>query len=680
MTTPADEAAGVLHASRKETERPRRYGVSRAVTGAPVTRTPRRPGPAPELLRVRWVEVRGSGAGFPAGFRTGFVTAAGALPEPAGGRVPDLVVVETDESCDASGVCARVLGPLRAFLSDRRYTGSRLAVVTRLGVAVEPGAPVNVAVAAAWGLVRAAQNEHPGRVVLVDVEADEPALLSVLAAVTATGEAQAAVRGGSVLVPRLEALDDGGGLLPPPGATPWRLTRGGDGLTLLPCPQVGAPLTGRQVRISVRAGGVNPSDASGRFRNLGREAAGIVLDVGPEVAGLRPGDRVTGLADACFGPVALSSEPLLLPVPEDWTFEQAATVPVAFLTAYYALADVAPGASVLVRDGAGGAGTAAIQLAQHLGADVYVTAAESTWDVLRDLGLPDDRIAVRWPTTRFDVVFENRYFDAGPDIVSAMLAELAELFAAGVLDPLPVTAFDVRRARDALWHLSRGEHTGKVVLTIPHGWDTDRTVLVTGGTGHLGRDIARYLVTARGTRRLVLAGPAAPGTDALRRELTASGARVDVVVCDVADRRALSALLTTHPVDAVVHVAGPLDGGAVGSLTPDELGSALRAKLDVAWHLHELVGDAPLVVLSSPAGLLGTPGRGADAAASAGLDALMHQRQRLGLPGLSLAWESGETALRLFDLAIGSDEALIAPFRVDAWADLPVPPLFDRLV
>lgn len=85
-------------------------------------------------------------------------------------------------------------------------------------------------------------------------------------------------------------------------------------------------------------------------------------------------------------------------------------------------------------------------------------------------------------------------------------------------------------------------------------------------------------------------------------------------------------------------------------------------------------------MLSSPAGLLGTPGRGADAAASAGLDALMHQRQRLGLPGLSLAWESGETALRLFDLAIGSDEALIAPFRVDAWADLPVPPLFDRLV
>src|SRR4051812_24711531 len=170
MTTPAGEVAGVYRTSLKETERLRPQ-FTRS-TGPPVLRVrgadrvAAGPAGAPDLLRVRWVEtpVPGSPAGAAGGLRIGSVTADGALPEPVDGRVADLIVAEADESCDASGVCARVLAVLRAFLTDRRYDGSRLALVTRRGVAVEPSAPVNVAVAAAWGLARSAQSENPGRI------------------------------------------------------------------------------------------------------------------------------------------------------------------------------------------------------------------------------------------------------------------------------------------------------------------------------------------------------------------------------------------------------------------------------------------------------------------------------------------------------------------------------------
>ena len=119
-----------------------------------------------------------------------------------------------------------------------------------------------------------------------------------------------------------------------------------------------------------------------------------------------------------------------------------------------------------------------------------------------------------------------------------MLAELAALFAAGVLGPLPVRCWDVRRAREAFRFMSQARHTGKVALTVPAAWDPDGTVLVTGGTGTLGGGLARHLA-GTGTRRLLLAsrrGPAAPGAVALAAALAAAGATVTITACDVTSR------------------------------------------------------------------------------------------------------------------------------------------------
>ncbi|MFE6160127.1 type I polyketide synthase, partial [Streptomyces sp. NPDC056486] len=204
--------------------------------------------------------------------------------------------------------------------------------------------------------------------------------------------------------------------------------------------------------------------------------------------------------------------------------------------------------------------------------------------------------------------------------------------------------------------LRGGKALSRRLVTAPEGkasgdgWSPRGTVLVTGGTGALGAHVARWLV-GKGAEHLLLTsrrGLAADGAEELRAELTALGARVTVTACDTADRDALADVLasvpTEFPLTAVVHAAGIERSAAIADLDPGDLAEfadVLTAKADGARNLHELLADTQLdafVLFSSIAGVWGSSGQGAYAAANAYLDALAEHRRAAGLPATAVAW------------------------------------------
>jgi NADPH:quinone reductase-like Zn-dependent oxidoreductase len=413
------------------------------------------------------------------------------------------------------------------------------------------------------------------------------------------------------------------------------------------------------------------------------------------VTGLKPSDRVMGAFPGC-GRVAVTDYRLLSTFPDRWTFAEAATVPIAYLTAYYALRDLADaqdGEHLLIHAATGGVGHAALQLARHFNLAVSATASPPKQHLLRAAGLTNEQIA-NSRTADFERHFGGQgidivlhcltgeltdaslrllhpggrlidmgktdirdaeqvaadhpgvtykafdVMDAGPERIRTMWQELAPLFSDGTLNPLPLTAHDIRHAPTVLRHLAQAHHTGKLVLTLPTPLIPDGTTLITGGTGTLGALTAEHLVTQHGARHLLLVsrqGPAGAGANELTQRLAALGATVTIAACDTADREALKQLLDSvpaeHPLTAVVHSAGALDDATFANLTAVQLHTVLRPKLDTAWHLHELTRHSDLaafVLYSSAAATLGAPGQANYAAANTALDALAHHRQTAG--------------------------------------------------
>ncbi|WP_380280631.1 SDR family NAD(P)-dependent oxidoreductase [Kitasatospora purpeofusca] len=328
--------------------------------------------------------------------------------------------------------------------------------------------------------------------------------------------------------------------------------------------------------------------------------------------------------------------------------------------------------------------------------------------------------------------------DPAPDLTAAAIWGLArtaqtehpQRISLLDLDHHPLTAEALGSGHPQTAHRDGTPHTPHLTPVTNDGTtsialDPDGTVLITGATGTLGGLFARHLVTAYGSKHLLLVsrrGADAPGAADLAAELTALGADITFAACDLADREATADLLAAvpadHPLTAVIHTAGVLADTLIEGLTPERLADVLRPKVDAAWNLHELTEHLDLsafVVFSSITGIIGNAGQANYAAANTYLDALAHHRDTHHLPATSLAWglwgaESGGMAsglseadlarwdrnglpalttrqgLDLFDAALLSGRPALVPARVNvpALEDLQaaglLPDLYSRLV
>ncbi|HEY7143247.1 MAG TPA: polyketide synthase dehydratase domain-containing protein, partial [Streptosporangiaceae bacterium] len=368
----------------------------------------------------------------------------------AGQPVPEVVLACLGSPADAGSAAeaarrtaTQVLGLVQEWLGHEQLAAAQLVLVTRGAVAAVPGEGVtDLAAAAAWGLVRSAQSENPGRLILADLPAGPVPghvnLLGTLAGALATGEPELAIREQGAYGRRLAR--PAGELTPPDGPVPWRLdiTEQGslDALRFVACPEVAAPLGPGQVRVAVRAAGMNFRDIAislGLIQlqdsPIGGDLAGVVTETGPGVTGLAAGDRVLGMVGGAFGPVAVTDARLLVRIPDGWSFAQAASVPSPFMTAWYGLVDLAgarAGQRVLVHAAAGGVGMAAVSIGRYLGLEVYGTASAGKHGVLAGRGLDAAHVA----SSRdggFAAEFLAATGGAGVDIVlNALAGELTD--------------------------------------------------------------------------------------------------------------------------------------------------------------------------------------------------------------------------------------------------------------
>ncbi len=303
-----------------------------------------------------------------------------------------------------------------------------------------------------------------------------------------------------------------------------------------------APLGDTEVEIDVRATGLNFRDvmwAMGLLPEealengfsgptMGLEASGVVRRTGKSVTSVKPGDAVVAFAPACFSTVVRTTEEAVAKKPSNLTFAEAASVPVAFFTSWYAihyLGRARRGESILIHGAAGGAGLAAIQIAAHLGLEVFATAgSDAKRSLLKRLGVKHvydsrslafaDEIRRDTKGRGVDLVLNSlagngaekslgllapfgRFLELGkrdfyadspmflrpfrrnisyfgidvdqmlvdcPALASDLFRELLARFEEGVFRPLPLMIFPADAAGDAFATMQSSVHVGKLVV------------------------------------------------------------------------------------------------------------------------------------------------------------------------------------------------------------------------
>ncbi|HEX6442119.1 MAG TPA: SDR family NAD(P)-dependent oxidoreductase, partial [Stellaceae bacterium] len=463
---------------------------------------------------------------------------------------PEIALLVVEEADDPVAHASELIGRVARLAAVAAQRGIALWLITSGAQQASLDRRGGLTGAALWGFGRVLMNEMPGlRLRLIDLP---PGL-------NGTERAERIVCELGTESPETEIVWTSAGrhVLRLRRGSPARRATGADavalasdavgGLDSLGWRSVARPIPGPgEVEIEVRATGLNFRDVMWAMGLLpeealidgfagptfGLECAGIVRGRGPGVTGLSIGDRVTGFAPAAFGTYVTTKAHAVVPIPAETSFAAAATVPVAFVTAIYALgtlAKLAEGEHVLVHGGAGGVGLAAIQYAKYRGAVVIATAGSEVKRAFlrlagadhvldsRDIGFAgavrtlthgagvdvvlnslsgeamEQSLAVLKPFGRFlelgkrDFYLNRRihlrplrqnvsYFAIDvdqlpvqrPELARSLLGEVQGALAEGAIRPLAHRSFGFGAVEDAFRLMQASGHIGKLVL-VPDG-------------------------------------------------------------------------------------------------------------------------------------------------------------------------------------------------------------------
>jgi malonyl CoA-acyl carrier protein transacylase len=327
-----------------------------------------------------------------------------------------------------------------------------------------------------------------------------------------------------------------------------------DNLQLLPTKRR-QPSAG-EVEIQIRATGLNfidVLDALGalpfeRQKEFGAECAGEIVAIGEGVEVFKIGEPVLAIAFGSFSKYVTVNASLVAPIPNGFSFEEAASIPVNFLTAYYALhhiAKISAGDKVLIHAAAGGTGMAAVKVALQAGAVVFGTASPTKWKTLHSLGVQyvynsrtldfaeqvmadtqdqgvdiilnsltgegfiEKSLSVLARGGRFLEIAKRDVWDEEQveqfkqdisyhfidlrqmcleqaDLIKPMLHHISQLFVQGELKLLPRKSFPIQNVVGAFRYMQKAKHIGKIVVTQP-AMNAEKSVTF--------REDSRYLIT-----------------------------------------------------------------------------------------------------------------------------------------------------------------------------------------
>ena len=462
--------------------------------------------------------------------------------------------------------------------------------------------------------------------------------------------------------------------------------------------------------------------------------------VGDHVGGMSP--------NGCWGTFVTCDARLAATLPPGLTDAQAASVTTAYATAWYGLHDLArvrAGDKVLIHSATGGVGQAAIAIARAAGATIFATAGSpQRRALLHDMGIEhvyDSRSTdfaeqIRRDTDGYgvDIVLNSltgaaqlagikllamggRFVEIGkrdiygdsklglfpfrrnlsfyavdlallsvthPAQVRELLNTVYTLTADGSLPMPQSTHYPLAEAATAIRVMSAAEHTGKLILDIPHTgrgsvvlppelvqvFRGDGAYIITGGLGGLGLFLAEKMAVA-GCGRIVLTSRSQPNHKALEtiELIRAIGSDIvvecgDIAQAGTADRLVSVATATGLPLRGVLHAAAVVEDATLSNITDELIERDWAPKVYGAWHLHQATAGQPLdwfCSFSSSAALLGSPGQGAYAAANSWLDAFTHWRRAQGLPATAIAWGAWAEIGRAAVLAESGDTIMITP-------------------